>query len=87
MTRFVVARSTDPGATSLTRPIGSLLPDPFFDNYQEQVLTARDILNAVADNRAPHITITIDRMFLREIVRSHIHEICRLTKEPSAYRD
>lgn len=56
----------------MSKPIGSWLPDPFFDSYKEEELTSIDILNTAADSRESSITITIDRNFLRKIVKSHI---------------
>jgi len=59
-------------------PVGANLPDPFFDSYNEEILTAYDTLNLIAEERKELITITINRAFLKKIVWSHIHEICKL---------
>lgn len=71
------------------RPIGALLPDPFFDSYDEETLTCHDIVNQIAEERSPFITITINRNFLKSIVWSHIHHIGQLAqgKPIDAIRD
>lgn len=75
-------KNTETGVTRSSKEvIGKHLPDPFFDCYEEEVLTCHDIVNLAADKRTKHITITIDRAFLKKIAWSHIHEICRLAKE------
>lgn len=52
--------------------IGSWLPDAFFDSYEEETLTCWDILNLVGITNGSSITITFDKQFLRDIVRSHL---------------
>jgi len=80
--KFAVVRNMVPGEIRLTeRAIGSWLQDPFFDNYEEEDLTTRDILNLIADSREITITITIDRNFLKKIVRSHLRAIQAMKDE------
>lgn len=83
MKRFVVVKSTDRGTTSSSDVIGSWLKDPFFDSYEEESLTSYDILNIASDSRANTITITIDREFLKKIVRSHLKVIISEQKKGS----
>ena len=73
--KFAVGKNMVLGVIALIEVMGSWLPDPFFDDYQEETLTCRDILNLIADSREKHITITIDRNFLKQIVRSRILHI------------
>jgi hypothetical protein len=82
--KFAVGMNMAIGVWNMIESIGSWLPDPFFDSYEEETLTCRDILNLIADSRETSITITIDRNFLKQIVRSRILHIQAL-KDKNAY--
>lgn len=55
--------------------IGSWLPDPFFDSYEEETLTCYDILNLMGLSNGSSITLTFDKLFLKELVKSHLLHI------------
>jgi len=49
--------------------------DPFFDNYEQELLACHSILDKtklIADNK---VTITLDKEFLQKMLYSHIHAI------------
>jgi hypothetical protein len=52
--------------------------DPFFDNYEQELLAAHAIIDKckmIADNK---VTITLDKEFLQKMLTSHIHQIRNL---------
>lgn len=85
--RCLAEKNTAPGEISLSKRhnliIGSNIPDPFFDGYKEEIKTAYDILDSIEDSQANSIALEFDKMFLRKIVRSHIHFIQDLEKKGS----
>lgn len=62
----------NPRPFKISIPHGTNLPDPFFDNYEEESLTCRDILEDAGMQSQGIVTITIDRKFLKKIIHSHI---------------
>jgi len=61
--------------------VGSNLPDPFFDSYEEETLTLYDILNLAGSQSQTQVTITFNRAFLKKLVHSHLTYIKQLEKE------
>lgn len=54
---------------------GNGLGDSFDDSFKEELLTCADILNSIVfSNRSNNnITVTFNKVFLRKIIKSHIH--------------
>lgn len=74
MKRLEVGKSTDHGAILIKiNVIGAYLPDPFFDDYKEEELTAYDILNVAGlTSENGCVTMTFDRKFLKRLAHSHL---------------
>jgi hypothetical protein len=67
-------------------PIGVNLPDPFFNSYNEEMLTCYDILNEAGMQGQAKVTVTFERAFLKRIVHSHITFIQNLSGTKIAHR-
>jgi len=59
-------------------PVGSFLPDPFFDSFQEELLLTHSIIDLVALCETSSITVTFNTAFLNKLLHSHICQIRKL---------
>jgi len=66
-------------------PVGSFLPDPFFDSYREETLVCHDIIDLVALCDRPSITVTFEKKFLKKLCLSHIHQIRKTISNGNGY--
>lgn len=53
-------------------PVGSMLPDPFLDSYDEERMLCCDILDKVGLTKRRSVTLTFNIAFLKKLVKSHI---------------
>lgn len=70
-----------PGEISRKRNVvGTYLPDPFYDNYREEANTVTDIMNLVDRIDCNFVTVTIDKLFLKKMAKSHLFHIQNMEK-------
>lgn len=56
-------------------PIGENNPDPFFDSYREELLTARDILDSMWAIRSKSVELTFNKEFLKRMIKGYMAHI------------
>jgi hypothetical protein len=64
-----------PKMDKFVRPHGLHLPDPFFDNYEEEKLTCWAILGEAGIQSQESVELSITRAFLKKIIHSHLKHI------------
>ena len=60
--------------------IGNKLPDPFMDSYQEETLECCAIIDMIDSCKSECLDFTIDKVFLKKIIRSHVMFIREVEK-------
>ena len=77
-TKCYQERNTGLGKTQSELKMDFAMTDPFFDSYEQEVFLCHDIIDKMKVGDDNLITVTINKVFLKKVLYSHINIIRKI---------